>query len=719
MCHIANDIALTSECPFDELHFPSVDEDSIEQIEHFGRCLKHLSIGGSWSLISSIERSWLHESTKVALTLHEPIDARDDLKRADSSIFASLSTLTLHLNDTWTNDYLRSLVCASNAYAELNVDVVAGTTTLFSLPSCLSSASRPLTDVYISGILPPDLTMLTTTVTSITVLNAPTNSSTGLTTYDLNLLNNFPSLRTAIFTGCLLTGPFLTSTTAVTLNLNFNYFYGPIDPDFFVNSPGLTTLYASFNQLDGTIPNRGLNSLAYLGLSGNKFTHWPSIEATAIPQLSLLDISQNPLLVEIPNATFWEAQTRLTYVNLASCPGLSGQPVPITNPAQVYKFVFYSIAYCGFIGSLPELPETSSTTPFSRSFNFDSNQLSGTIPVSWSNYTFTSLTISDNPGITGTWPAKMFGPARREFVTSYTDSLTMLTTLDISMTSLEGPMTFSTDDYYPSYFSHGLILRAADTNFDFCSSTTSAVWNITTHLCDLSRTSAYDCQERYSGASCTFTATPTVSMPPSLAPSTCNGSPPAAEFHCIGGVWISQGSVSSPTITVPSNTPIFVEGNVSSSSLVIAGINASITIQGCVDGLQEISIVLTLQDLQRIEASKDHRFNQSVIILGDNTACANISSASLNLQGVTKNGCRTVTAQSQTSSNGGLAVIFVMSPTSSCKSKTWWIVLVSVLCSAVLIAIVVVVMLVILVPSFRARVRPYSTRDRAQQSNLK
>lgn len=763
-----------SPCPFTELDVPNIDQASIEKIKLFGHCLKRLSVGGSSSLITSIDRSWVSSTADVSITIREPVEVPYDLKRGETSILAGAGTLSFLLNDTWNDNLLSNLLCGSTSFTTLIIGLDRGTTYKFSLPQCLSTKPN-FSILSIDGLYAPNLAYLPTLMTTITVINAPSVGET--TPYDLSpLASSFPSLATVSITNSKLAGVLPSYTSASSLTLDSNSFSGPIDPDFFLNSPGLNTFSAVNNLLSGTIPSIGLTHLQHLQLGVNQFTHWPPIGASTQSFVSI-SLFSNPL-VQIPDAAFWAAQTALTSLNLEACSGLAGQPLPITNAVQATLLSTYLVRDCGFTGPLPELTPKSADTATTRKWTFSNNQFTATVPLSWSNYTFQTLTLANNPGITGTLPPKMFGPARNEYVSSYNSAIT-LQELDLSNTALNGPMTFSTNDYFPSYFAPGLIVRAIDSHFDFCSSVVSTVWSMNS-FCDLSRTSAYYCQSRYSGASCILSApvpqaapqvvpqpvpqavvpqtipqavvpqtapemmpeiapvpqtvpeaepqaapepsptpqlSPTpVSAPPTTPPSDCNGLPPAPEFLCVGGVWVAPGPVRSPTITVPSNTPIIAQGNVSSPSVVFEGTNASITVQGCIDGLQEISIVLTLEDLQRIEASKDHRLNQSLVILSGDSACSNLTSAALNLQGVTRNGCRRASVQSQTSSNGGLVVIFAMSPTSACKSKTWWIILVSVLCSAVLIAVIVVIALLIFVPSFRARVRPYSTRDRAHPS---
>lgn len=654
-------------------------------------------------MVSSIDKSWVPLLEKLDFEMSGSFEETDAMKRDSASIFESLSSLTINLNDTSSNATLDA-ACAPEL-TELIVALAIGTTKKFALPDCLDSTA--LVRLNAPGLLPPDLLKLPTSVNFLWMPNLAAYGSG--TFFNLNLLTRFTELETCNFATSRLFGPFPTNTTAQELHLGSNSLSGTIHPDFFVNSPRLKLLAASGNQLEGTIPWYGLANMENLNLDYNLgITHWPSIDtsAYALPRRFMFISLKGTSLREIPNSTFWDAQTSLFNLDLSNLPGLAGRTAPVTNPTQLVTLISYFLTGCGIVGPLPELLPTSTLTYSHRIWAMSFNQFSGSIPLSWSNYTFSVISLINNTGITGTLPPKLFGPGRREYVAVYAKG-SQFNAFEISGTSITGDMTFSTDDYWPSYFGTTLTLRAARTNIDFCSN--NATWDIQAYACDLSQTSAFSCPERYATPNCAISAPPPTLPPittpieaPSLPASEgCPGRAPAPEFMCINGTWTAPGSVTSPVVVIPPNASVIVEGNITSTSIIINGANSSITVYGCSNGVRNITIVLTKEDLIRIESSPDHSLSQELFILSGNGSCSNFSMSGLELSGNTKNGCRQVGVQQLRSSNGGLTALFTMT-SSGCKNNTWWIILVSVLCGVVILGVIIAVVVLVLLKKHTA-----------------
>ena len=186
---------------------------------------------------------------------------------------------------------------------------------------------------------------------------------------------------------------------------------------------------------------------------------------------------------------------------------------------------------------------------------------------------------------------------------------------------------------------------------------------------------------------------------------TCQStSQPSTEFICYNGTWVAPTSVSAPTLVIPAGaTTTIVNGNVSSTTLVFQGLGSTLTVYGCANNLTSITIELSPEELSLIETQK---LSQSLLNLtGSNGSCSDLSSITITAK-LRKSNCKDVKAQ-QTTSEGQLSAVFSIS---SSRCRTWWIILVSVLCGLVLIAVIVFVIVVMCVPSAKEFIRPFSKR---------
>lgn len=204
--------------------------------------------------------------------------------------------------------------------------------------------------------------------------------------------------------------------------------------------------------------------------------------------------------------------------------GASGNTkLPIQDPIHLLKMQKYIVSDCSLSGTLPEVvkkraevPDTSQTTE--RIWDLSRNKLSGPIPASWYNYTWTSFDISGNPAINGAFPKGMFGYGR------FGDQFQKATSFDFSNTSLHGPMTLDLlGQYSPSWLSRiSKVSMQYLPYIDFCDEIIPFVpWNTpaVTFTCDLKGTTAFNCPQRYNA--CTLS-------PPVIPPST-PGAPPSQQ----------------------------------------------------------------------------------------------------------------------------------------------------------------------------------------------
>lgn len=185
-------------------------------------------------------------------------------------------------------------------------------------------------------------------------------------------------------------------------------------------------------------------------------------------------------------------------------------------------------------------------------------------------------------------------------------------------------------------------------------------------------------------------------------------------FTCIDGKWTSNTSITQPTVEIPPQTSIVIVGNLTTSQLVLTGLQASVVVKGCIsEGLKFVYVELTEEDIKRLEKEKDKKFTTlllSIVDSPDNSTeqCASsINLADVELKIKTKeSGCKKVKSQRQQSNEKKtLSALFTLD-TSKCN--LWWIILVSVLGGLILLGAIIFALLTAFVPAVRKAVRPYS-----------
>ena len=267
-------------------------------------------------------------------------------------------------------------------------------------------------------------------------------------------------------------------------------------------------------------------------------------------------------------------------------------------------------------------------------------------------------------------------------------------------------------------------LALTETNIQFCNPFNRSTWlrfSPNGVACQLSETTAFYCAERYPNCS---TSAPLPAAPfedevpfeapsePSNPPSGCllSTKPTPGDFKCVDGVWTLVASVDVPKLIIPSgsgNTVTVVIGNVSSTEIAFTGLGNTLEIRGCAANLSSIVVTLQLDDLNLIGNSK---LRQVLLSLdGSGSGCTKLSNVVV-ISEVSGSTCKRVSTETSTQGTQLVALFSVSSTDCNGKSKTWWIVLVAVLCSVVLIATVALVLVFTLNSKARHWIRPYSKK---------
>ena len=644
----------------------------------------------------AVDQSW--RSDGPLLDFHE----RDTLATPSDTV-----SLLLYAGNS--SNIISDAICNVNVRV-VTLNVVSGS---FTIPPC--TAATYITSLSLTGIEFPVFDYFPKTMEYLWIQGCVGYLNPSVSIDLDNALLRFPNLDSFTLSQCGVISSMPTRVQVSKLNFFNNAMTGTIVPSFFVNSPNLTSFAINVNQITGAFPWYGLGKLVTLSASKNNFTRWPSLDFSLYPdpptELNSIYFDNQPYLTEIPGPASWVYSTKLGTVDFHANPMLAGRQHPIVVPGVLKNIQNYDITGSGLTGALPELPANSDiSTSIVRQFLFAGNRLTGTFPVSWSNYTFLNLDLTDNVGITGTLPQKLFGPARLEFLHDAIYTGSPLSSFVLDGTSLTGPMTFSTPDYNADFLSRPPILSAVNAfNIDFCSDSVSSMWNATTNNCNLRGTSAYYCQERYNKSNCAFSVPPPPS-PISPPTSPCDFSKrPSEAFICIGTSWTLFGDYEETTLVIPSGgAQVVVVGDVSSTSIVVAGIGSTLTLQtGCVTNLANVTIELSPEELKQLGSTT----TQLLVSSRSAANCSELGSVNL-FSKVNGDSCKKVSAKSVVK-NGQLSALLSID-SSGCRA--WWIILVAVIASVVVLGVAIFVLLVIFVKPVRHWVRPYSKRNKAQNT---
>lgn len=374
----------------------------------------------------------------------------------------------------------------------------------------------------------------------------------------------------------------------------------------------------------------------------------------------------------------------------------------IARSSTTASFITFSLAHNKLSGSINLPSFSSSNAQPGISLDVSSNLLNTISFASDVNDYLTILDISNNQHLHGSIPNELFdGEGLRYFMAANT--------------SLSGTMPHLTN------LSTLILLDLSNApGINFCDAGRPSLADHAFTSCSLGGTNAENCPQLYPSF-CIDASNPTFvplnpPMPiPTTLPSTpttagpvspCNPKTrPSLDFICIGTTWTAPAGVTTPILVIPSGAQtVVVQGNMSTSTILFSGTGSTLILNGCATNLTEVSIQLSKDDIEKLPSKKTQQL-LSYDSNSNTSACGNFSDVQLSVR-ATESSCRRVQA-SKSSTNSGFSVLFSVD-SSSCK--TWWIILVSVVCGLIVVAIIIIIALVAFVPSFRAKVRPYSRR---------
>lgn len=461
------------------------------------------------------------------------------------------------------------------------------------------------------------------------------------------------------------------------LDFNHNGLNGTLSTQFTVPEVSPKTWYIdfSYNSLSGDIGSTFLSSInwtsadtATFNFADNLFTGgMPSLFTAVPPQMTslLVDFSSNLKMNGTLPSSFFEPFAAST---TAPTPPQLSVAINISSTALHQEL------------KLPDLTDNTQSVAisvFASNANFSSLTFAGSASKG-----LLYLDVSGNTYLTGKLPNSVFESSQ-------------LTTLKASSTLLAGTMP-NIGALNPSSLT---LLDLSNTPADFCSGMRTTWQSYSLLSCSLINTSAQKCSSNY----------PKICFLRCCKPET----QPSPAFTCVDGIWTAIGStLGNQTISIPSGTvQTSIIGNVSSTSVII-GVDSTLVIHGCAANLSSVTLELTPQELKQLGSSTTE---QILLAINPNYNCSDLSGIDVSLH-VKGDSCRKAKLKSS-SSNGQLSAILSID-TSGCR--TWWIILVSVLCAFIVILAIIFVLLVIFVRPVREFVRPYSKRTAdADKTRLK
>ena len=491
----------------------------------------------------------------------------------------------------------------------------------------------------------------------------PNSWSTTSGTLTINLFNN--SLSGSI-SPILFTGGLTANSTVIGMNLRLdhNSLIGSLPESLFYNDG------SSKRDSDSDYED-GYESLHTRGTSASGF----ALTTTAS---FVLNLEANQLTGTIP-ATFLNAAFASSVTSISV--SLSDNMLSGTIPDSLWSIpatasLSFSVAYTNVDGPLPAFCQANTY------YNFSNSGLSGALPDAWQSCRFSSLFL-DNTAINGSINPTL---------------MTKIGSLSAANTALTGIL--------PPVSITMASLILSGTMIDFCNASSASNTNaILLSSCSFANTTACDCRSNFL-AKCV-----SLCPAPPLAPLSCSGTQPTG-FSCVGGIWTAP-NITSPSLTIPSGAgTVLVAGNISSSSIVFQDTGSTVEIGGCAANLTHVTIVLTTTQLESLDPATLH----TLITLNNTSSCTDLSSLSISAT-VSDSKCKRIKAQ--TAIGNGSTTFGAYFTMDNSKCRTWWIILVSVICGVILIAVIALALLSIFSPAFRAKIRPFSSRRGPTGDNLK
>lgn len=497
------------------------------------------------------------------------------------------------------------------------------------------------------------------------------------------------TLPNLLFPSGLLT---TSGATNFILSLSSNNISGSIPETFLALTADNVTfknveLLLNSNHLSGSIPenlfwslNPNLRRHVNIAMSG----HQIAPEYRWMTSNLFFTIASNSLTGSLPPRLFsylGVSQAPLFYRLYANQNNLIG-----SLPAQYFDDIHHDddegtfelfVSHNRISGSLPSSCRRTVRTAILAAHN----QLSGTIPTAWSSCALERIEIDENKGISGSIPPELF-------------KVSALTRFSARGTSLTGTV--------PNIGESLHTLHLSNTMLSFCSTSFSPRSGM---VCDISQTDACRCASDYDDV-CAMSCTP-ATLPPLLCPLSTRPSP---DFFCINGIWTTT-NVNTPTLVIPPRTGIvIITGNLSSTSLILNGIDSSVQVSGCAINLTSIQVNL---DKDQVDQLGKSRLQQLITLTGNstNSSCGNDWSNVTIDSKVSDSGCKKVKVTKVASSDSNTLSALFSVDSSSCN--LWWIILASVVGGVVVLAVIVVALMAAFCPAFRNKIRPYHRRTAA------
>lgn len=753
-----------------------VGEEILESVKEVAPQLTYLN-ARRW-ILRQLDEALFPKLVSVHLTIYSPMDweglANVSLtRRAARSLAAVSPYMSIWLEPNWTSQQLYNAVCGDSSAATIVTDlmivIITSTPPILTWPSCTASW-MVLKSVYLQSVPNVVLGSIPTTVRSLTIRDCPWPASTKLTDvlsrfsgnleelYVITPPNNPLLLTPGALGTCsnccrnlrllslvtsfrFTTGPNATfffpevaqrCPALQSLDIQGNQFSGTLPYNLFTTqAPLMYSLDVSLNSFTGTFPSFQGGQIRYASFSYNSFDTWPSFNESGPPSnIISVEFTYNNV-TSLPNDASFALMPQLSQFKINANPFRAG-PLPALWPSQAYinanpgltlPLSRYEAANCAFNGSLPDLPSGITFNATYFYMVFPNNQLSGTIPASWSRVNITSIDLTNNWNITGSVPPLRPPPVSFQFLaanTSISGPMFDLTPmngsairLDLSCTHVNvcdfSRQTLPKPTFKPSY----CVIPLSSSQ---CAST--LIPGSTCSTVDDSKCLNYlppvAPQEAPEAAPADFPApveatTPEELTAPTPAPTTQVvpiGCPqphpqPAERWSCVGNIWVSASlNSSTPTITVSSTT--VVSGNMSVPQITFNGVTGvTIQVTGCAQVPKKVIVVLSEKEFEELKNGK-----KKFADLIESTECS-FTNVAVPIQVSTatkkKKSCEKINA-SIISKGHTLQGVFELDK-SACNR--WWIALVATIGALVIIG-VIVALVFILVPKARSCICPTS-----------